>query len=99
MPTMGLAVASAPIKPPRTSLVSLAIWGALLAVLAGSWHGADMRPLDLWRDGGNMGQYARGFFPPDFSAWRHYLSEMLVTLQIAVWGTALAIAGSVPLSL
>ena len=52
------------IAPPRTSLVTHAVWGLLLAVLAASWKGADMRPLDLLRDGGNMGEYARGFFPP-----------------------------------
>lgn len=87
------------IVPPRTPVGTFLIWGVLLAVLAGSWKGADMRPLDLWRDAGNMGQYAGGFFPPDFSEWRHYLSELVITLQIAVWGTALAIVGSVPLAL
>ena len=87
------------IVPPRTSVATLVIWGVLLAVLAGSWKGADMRPLDLWRDAGNMGQYAGGFFPPDFSDWRHYVSELVITLQIAAWGTALAIVGSVPLAL
>jgi phosphonate transport system permease protein len=97
--TLSLTPGEAPIQAPRTPLATLVIWAVLLAVLAGSWQGADRRPLDLWRDGGNMGQYARGFFPPDFSEWRHYLSELVITLQIAVWGTALAIAGSVPLSL
>lgn len=58
-----------------------------------------MRPLDLFRDAGNMAQYARGFFPPDFTEWRSYLSELVVTLQIALWGTALAIVCSVPLAL
>lgn len=85
--------------PPRTPLSTLLLWGALLALLAGSWKGADMRPLDLVRDAGNMAQYASGFFPPDFSDWRHYLAELVVTLQIALWGTALAIVCSVPLSL
>ena len=75
------------------------VWGALLALLAASWHGADMRPLDLLRDAGNMAQYASGFFPPDFGEWTHYLSELIVTLQIALWGTALAILCSVPLAL
>ena len=89
----------APVTPPRTPLTTYLVWGVLLAVLAASWKGADMRPLDLLRDGGNMGEYARGFFPPDFSDWRHYLAELLVTLQIAVWGTALAIVCSVPLAL
>lgn len=84
---------------PRTSVATLVIWALLLALLAGSWNGADLRPLDLWRDAGNMAQYARGFFPPDFGDARHYFSELIVTLQIALWGTALAIVCSVPLSL
>jgi phosphonate transport system permease protein len=85
--------------PPRTPLSTLLTWGVLLALLAGSWRGADMRPLDLWRDAGNMARYTAGFFPPDFHDWRFYLSELVVTLQIALWGTALAIVGAIPLSL
>lgn len=99
MSSLSLAPAADRIAAPRTSLLTLAVWGVLLAVLAASWKGADMRPLDLLRDGGNMGEYARGFFPPDFSDWRHYVTELVVTLQIALWGTALAIACSVPLAL
>jgi phosphonate transport system permease protein len=95
-----LALAPAPMPPaPRSSVGSLLMWGLLLALLAGSWRGADMRPLDLWRDAGNMAQYASGFLPPNFGEWRYYLQELLVTLQIALWGTALAIVGSVPLAL
>lgn len=85
--------------PPRTPITTLLVWGLVLAVLAGSWKGADMRPLDLWRDAGNMAQYARGFFPPDFHEWRYYVTELVITLQIALWGTALAIVCSVPLAL
>jgi phosphonate transport system permease protein len=94
--TTALSLAPA---PPRMSLAALLGWGALLALLAGSWQGADMRPLDLLRDGANMAQYAKGFFPPDFSQWRYFGAELVVTLQIALWGTALAIVGSVPLAL
>jgi phosphonate transport system permease protein len=71
----------------------------VLAVLAWAWQGAEMRPLDLWKDAGNMGTFARDFFPPDFHDWRIYLKEMLVTLHIAVWGTVLAIVAAVPLGL
>ncbi|MDP1902482.1 MAG: phosphonate ABC transporter, permease protein PhnE [Rubrivivax sp.] len=85
--------------PPRTPVGTLLAWGCLAALLAASWRGADMRPLDLLRDAGNMAEYARGFFPPEFGEWRHYLAEMAVTLQIALWGTALAIVCAVPLSL
>lgn len=74
-------------------------WGLLLVLLAASWQGADMRPMDLLRDSGNMAMYASEFFPPNFSQWRFYMQEMLVTLQIALWGTALAVLTAIPLAL
>ncbi len=83
----------------RRNLWSLFGWGLVLAVLAASWRGADMRPLDLVRDSGNMVEYAADFFPPNFTQWRLYLSEMLVTLQIALWGTVLAVVCAVPFGL
>ena len=86
-------------RPPRASLSAMLVWAIVLAMLTLSWQGADMRPLDLLRDSGNMAQFAADFFPPDFRDWRHYLDEMLVTVQIAVWGTALAVAVAVPLGL
>lgn len=86
-------------RPPRTPLSVMLIWAIVLAMLALSWNGADMRPLDLLRDSGNMAQFAADFFPPDFRDWRHYLDEMLVTVQIAVWGTAIAIFMAVPFGL
>jgi phosphonate transport system permease protein len=83
---------------PRSWLYFFA-WALALSILAASWSGADMRPWALVADGKNMAEYASGFFPPDFREWRLYLSEMLVTLKIAVWGTALAIVCAVPLGL
>ena len=84
---------------PRTSLIALLSWAVLLALLAGSWRGADMRPLDLVRDAGNMVTYAADFFPPKFAQWPLYLTEMVVTIQIALWGTVLAVICAVPLGL
>jgi len=83
----------------KRSWISLVGWGLALAVLAWSWQGADMRPLDLVRDAGNMGEYARSFFPPDFRDWRMYLSEMAITLHIAIWGTLLAVVCAIPCGL
>lgn len=84
---------------PRSSLPVLLVWAFVLALLVMSWRGADMRPLDLLRDSGNMAQFAADFFPPNFRDWRMYLDEMIVTVQIAVWGTFLAIVVAVPLGL
>ncbi len=72
-------------------------WAGGLAVLAWSWHGAEIRPLALWRDAGNMLTLTADFFPPDFRDLAMYLREMAVTLQIALWGTILAVICAVPL--
>ncbi|MGB4582942.1 MAG: phosphonate ABC transporter, permease protein PhnE [Rhodoferax sp.] len=87
------------LETPRANLLGLLAWGLLLALLAGSWQGADMRPFDLVRDAGNMATYAADFFPPKFTDWRMYLNEMVITLEIALWGTALAVVFAVPLGL
>ena len=83
----------------KQNLWQLIAWGLLLAVLAASWKGADMRPADLLKYSGNMATYASDFFPPDFREWKVYIDEMLVTLQIAIWGTALAVLLAVPCGL
>lgn len=74
-------------------------WAAALAFLGWAWKGAEIRPLDLVRDSGNIATYLSDFFPPNFRDWRIYLSEMVVTLHIAVWGTLLALLAAVPLGL
>jgi phosphonate transport system permease protein len=88
--------------PPRDikrSWMWIAGWSALALVLIGSWEGADMRPWDLISQSDNMVKFAAGFFPPDFRDWDYYLEQMLITVQIAVWGTFLAVVCAVPLGL
>lgn len=83
----------------KRSLTWYLTWGLLLLLLAASWQGADMRPAELFRDSRNMANYAADFFPPNFRQWRLYVEEMIVTLQIALWGTALAVITAVPMAL
>lgn len=97
--TQGTAPALDIPPPPKQSLFVLLAWGAGLALLAWAWQGADMRPMALVRDAANMGAYASDFFPPDFTEWRNYLKEMVITLHIAIWGTALAIVCAIPCGL
>lgn len=80
----------------KRSFTNLAMWGVAFALLALSWEGADMRPLSLIENAENMSQFASGFFPPDMSQWRMYVSEIWITIQIAIWGTALSIVFAVP---
>jgi phosphonate transport system permease protein len=84
---------------PRRSLFHALAWAAFCIVLVWAWQGAEIRPLDLVRDAGNMRKYAADFFPPNFTDWRLYAREMVVTLQIALWGTLLAVVCAVPCGL
>lgn len=97
------ALRQLPIHPPRRGAKhSLGRWlayGLIAALLAWSWQGAEVAPLKLVSDAGNMVTFIGDFFPPDFTDWRLYLSELVVTLHIAIWGTVLAVICAVPLSL
>ncbi|MDR3155098.1 MAG: phosphonate ABC transporter, permease protein PhnE [Deltaproteobacteria bacterium] len=91
--------ASRPALSPRRKAV-IGFQAALLAVfLVWSWQGAEIRPLDLARDAGNMVILARDFFPPDFRELTYYLKEMMITIHIALWGTVFAVICSVPLGI
>jgi len=83
----------------KRSLTWYLTWSFILLLLAASWQGADMRPGELLRDSSNMASYAADFFPPNFRQWRLYVDEMVITLQIALWGTALAVVTAVPMAL
>jgi phosphonate transport system permease protein len=74
-------------------------WAFVVAAIVWSWEGSEIRPLELLRHAGNMVEFAKDFVPPNFSDWRTYVKEMVVTFQIAVAGTFLAILASVPLGL
>ena len=72
-------------------------WGALAVALVWSWGPAEMgRWTYLFTDGDNMAQYASGFLSPSFKDWNYYVGEMIVTVQIALWGTFLATILAVP---
>lgn len=83
-----------------TRINSNYIW-LITGVIVMLWalKGTEMRPLMLVSDSGNMLEFAREFFPPDFSNWRVYLYEIIVTIKIALWGTFLSILTSIPLGI
>ena len=91
------------LAPPRRSAWRTALQASGLIifglVLAWAWRGAEMRPFELILNGGNCLTFLRDFFPPNFHEWRLHLSEMVVTVQIALWGTVLAVICAIPLGL
>ncbi len=98
MPTVP-SIKNVPLSPPRSHFGTTLIWAAFFLVLIWSWEGADMRPLDLIEDSGNMAVFIGEFFPPNFHDWRIYVAEMVITVHIAVWGTVLAVVCAIPCGL
>lgn len=80
----------------KKSVMYYAGWAAVCVVLVWSWEGSEMNPAVLFTEAGNMSSFLSGFFPPNFTDWPDYLNDMLVTVQIAVWGTVLAVIFSIP---
>ena len=76
------------------------IWGGLILAFAWSWAPAEMhRFVNLYTHSQNMREYASGFFRPNFHEFDYYVLEMILTVQIAIWGTGLAIVAAVPCGL
>jgi phosphonate transport system permease protein len=46
-----------------------------------------------------MAEFGKAFLHPNFHDWNTYLSDMMVTIQIAIWGTALAVVFGIPFSI
>ncbi|GEN24958.1 phosphonate transporter PhnE [Halomonas cupida] len=86
-------------QPSRRSWTTLLGWFAVISVLSWSWQGVEMQPSLLITNAGNMATLTGDFFPPAFGNIGHYIDQMLVTIQIAIWGTLLAIIVAIPCSL
>jgi phosphonate transport system permease protein len=96
--------AAPPPGPPRRGLSERAfdilVWGGLAALLVAGVHGAEISKIgDLFSGSSNMGQFATEFVRPNFSDISLYASAMWLTIQMALWGTFLALVIAVPLGL
>jgi phosphonate transport system permease protein len=89
-----------PAPPLSQRLFGLMLWGGIAIALIVSF-----RPVEIWRfpmlfsNSANMREFGTQFFHPDFSDCRLYAAQMWLTVQIALWGTVLALAIAVPLAL
>jgi phosphonate transport system permease protein len=80
----------------KLSLKKAVLAVVVLSVLMWSWRGAEMAPMLFLEHPENMVQLLNDFFPPDFIDLELYISEMIVTIQVGIWGTVLAIILAVP---
>jgi phosphonate transport system permease protein len=57
------------------------------------------RVVRLFTHSENMRQFGQAFLRPDFAQWRLYVGQMWLTVQIALWGTVLAVVIAIPFGL
>jgi phosphonate transport system permease protein len=93
-----------PIAVPQRPLPARArtwlLWLTIAALLAWSWGPTEMRKItSLVTDWRNMAEFGAGFLRPNFHDWDAYAWEMVETVQIAVWGTALAVFFGIPFAI
>tara|TARA_Y100000588_G_C14264644_1_gene929272 strand:- start:1636 stop:2424 length:789 start_codon:yes stop_codon:yes gene_type:complete len=80
----------------KLSIKNAVIAVLVLLVLSWAWQGAEMAPMMFFEHPENMVQLGQDFFPADFSESNIYFSEMLVTIQVGIWGTVLSILLAIP---
>ena len=101
VPSMeGLANIVVPKPPIRVRAQSWLLWLVIGGLLAWSWT-----PVEMYKIGGlvtdwrNMAEFAGGFTRPSFRDWPAYTLQMVETVQMAIWGTALAVLFGIPLAI
>ena len=72
---------------------------AAIALLIFSYQQSELNFPVLLQRGGNMVEYTKSYFPPDFSFWKTYLEDTLITISMGIWGTLLAAIAAIPLSI
>ena len=99
-----VAAATAVPRPPSKSMASwlldLLIWGGIAVVLIYSIDAVDLANLSqLVTNSSQIQNFAAELLRPDFTNWRLFVAQMWQTIQIALWGTFLAVFLGIPLGL
>jgi phosphonate transport system permease protein len=89
-----------PVKPLTQRLIDYVLFGGLLFLLVISFQSVEMERLPkLFTQSGNMKEIGTALIHPDFTYWKTYVAQMWLTVQIAIWGTALAVIIAIPFGL
>lgn len=93
-------VPEAPKKSLAAWSLDLLLWGGFAIILIAAFNTVDLPNIgNLFSSPEKMRSYGKDFLNPDFSQWRLLVAQMWLTVQIALWGTFLAVFLAVPLSL
>lgn len=94
------AIPPPPVRPVRERALDLLIWGGLALLLVIGARSVEIGKLsDLASGSSNMREFLSDFVRPDFTYWRQFVAQMWLTVEMALWGTALAMLLSIPLGL
>src|SRR5215475_13412120 len=97
-------VATEGLKPPVRPLaergLDLLVWGGIALLLILAFQPVEIPKLTLlFTNSGNIREFSRELVRPDFTRWTLFVAQMWLTVQIALWGTFLAVIIAVPLGL
>ena len=94
------ATPAPPVQKLGDRLLGIAVWGGVAALLVAGAHGVEISKLGaLFRNAHNMVEFGAGFVRPDFEDWKLYLEQMWLTVEMALWGTFIAVLIAIPLGL
>lgn len=90
--------------PPKKTLAQSApdylVWGGVILLLLIAFKPVEIAKLPLlFSNSENMRQFGSEFLRPDFTNLRQYIEQMWLTVQIALWGTFLAVFLAIPFGL
>lgn len=95
---------AAALKPPSRPMGQWAfdvlLWGGIAVVLISSFTPAEIWKFPrLFSGSDNMRLFGQAFLNPDFELLPFFIAQMWLTIQMAMWGTVLAVFLAVPLGL
>ena len=89
-----------PVRPLTQRVFDALVWGTVIILLIISFGPVELKRLPmLFHNSSNMREFISGFRHPDVGDWRTYVAAMWLTVQMALWGTLLAIIIAIPLGL
>ncbi|PZT98724.1 phosphonate ABC transporter, permease protein PhnE [Brevundimonas sp.] len=95
-----VAIPAAPKKSTLAWVADILVWGGVAAVLLYSIDAVDLGNISRLFAGNDSTQlFVHDLMRPDFSDWRMFVAKMWETIQIALWGTFLAVILGIPLGL
>ncbi|CAM3071320.1 Phosphate-import permease protein phnE [Brevundimonas diminuta] len=93
-------VPAAPQKSAVSWAMDVLVWGGVIAVLLYSVDAVDLGNISrLFSGNDSMKMFVHDLLRPDFSDWKMFVAKMWETIQIALWGTFLAVLFGIPLGL